>query len=272
MRNLLPLFCLLVCGSCGEDEKSTDSTTPLEFTLSTEIVRNRSAVADSYLDVDDCGVFCYYDPFCDPIIEDLYLERLPRGWSHSCPLVWEDINGQETTFVAYSPYATAQNGIEIVADSVYFSLSYQVPAQAADHPYIMVSYPEVVQEANASSVLFIMQHPLCVVTLLASDTQIESLAIVDVPTSGVLHLAADGSLAWEVDLDTLGEVEITAGDSAMMLPCELCSTALVRVTLSDGQISVISLEGDSWAQNERVDYTIAVDSTDSVTLHREPAL
>lgn len=258
--------------SCGDDEKSTDTMTPLEFTLSTEVVRNRSEVIDSYLDVDNCGVFCYYDGFYDPIIEDLYLEHQPRGWSHSCALVWEDINEQETTFVAYSPYATAQNGIAIVSDSVYFSLSYQVPTQAADHPYIMVSYPEVVQEENESSVLFIMQHPLCVVTLLASDVEIESLEIVDVPTSGVLHLAANGSLAWEVDSEKLGEVKITAGDSAMMLPCELCSTALVRVMLSDGQSSEISLDGDSWAQNERVDYTVAVDSYDAITLHREPAL
>ncbi len=271
MRRLLPLFLFVV--SCSKSDSSDEVLpTPLEFTLSTTVMR--SSVVESYLDVDNCVAYGYYNTLGDLFLEELLLERNLRSWCHNSPLTWEEINDRESSFVAYSPMATERNGISVSLDNESIALNYVTPSLSADHPYIMLSYPAWKAVGNTDHVTFIMQHPLCVVTLSSEEElPIEEFELVGVVTEGRLSLDAAGRFEWDLASSVCGSVAVVPGDSAMMIPCTLGEGALLRaVAQEESLITEFSLAGDVWSPNERVDYTLAVDSYGAITLRREPIL
>ncbi len=255
--------------SCSE---SVDFVpTSLEFLVSTDEDRTRGAMASSYLDLEDIGVFAYsasqeWGECCEMVAPDvannLRVSRTLREWRYDEPLYWEDIEGEFTSLFAYAPYCT-DSSVSVVSCQSGFVLRYVVPQLCADQPDLMVATPVCDCTADYGAVTFYMQSTLCDVGFFSPSDVVE---MISVELSGVvctaeLKMYADGSFEWILESATSLEVEIAGlEESLMMIPQGFADGASMVVTYraDGGELlqKTIALTAEQWGVDGVVRYEI----------------
>ncbi len=270
MNKLLTILFLSAFLSCSSEVVEDDAQpVDIEFLLSTVLYRTRTDLVNSYLDVDELTLYAYAQSSAVPLLDDLRVWRERRVWCYDGPLFWGDYNSEPSTFFAYSPYPSADNGLIVSSSCDSLVVDYQAPSDVALQPYLLVSFPVECDALCVDPICFIMQHPLCAVSFSVEDGAPEPLSIrlVGVGVNSQMTMWCDGSYAWRAPT-AFGDVEYRVGEYAMMIPQSLGGSAYVSVSYDD-RAAIYPLDGHTWASNERVDYTIATDSIYTPTLHRE---
>jgi len=281
--------------SCTEttDLNSYDyETNGIQFTTSSDIPQSRGLPISSANDMPNMGVFAYYTgngiannwgakgtTATPNFMNNIQITNNGGLWSYDTPVYWPQAADANVSFFAYSPYATATNGITMNVTTGIPSVDYTVPTNCSDQPDLMVS--ALLQDRNvtnngSSSVNFQMRHALTCIGFKASGNgeQIEKITVKGVKRSGRLSIATDGTPSWDltgatneifeaivddgVYLQPTAELVNTGGGYLMMVPQTLASGATLTVELNTGRSFDFDLEGLSWGAGQFINYTLSI--------------
>ena len=279
--------------SCTEITDLNDyETNGIQFTTSSDIPQSRGLPISSANDMPNMGVFAYYTgngnannwgakgaTATPNFMNNIQITNNGGLWSYDTPVYWPQAVDANVSFFAYSPYATATNGITMNVTTGIPSIDYTVPTNCSDQPDLMVS--ALLQDRNvtnngSSSVNFQMRHALTCIGFKASGNgeKIEKITVKGVKKSGKLSVAADGTPSWDltgatnenfeaivddgVYLESTAELVNTGGGYLMMVPQSLTSGAMLTVELNTGRSFDFDLEGLTWGTGQFINYTLSI--------------
>ena len=198
------------------------------------------------------------------------------------------------TFFAYTPFASADNGITIngsAATQGKPSLRYTVPMDAGKQPDLMVSLPRYNIRPTSSAVALKMKHALTAVgfRIEGNNEKLTEIAVTGVSVSG--DLVMDGStIQWtnlsaptNNDYSALINFDpgqnyftvpstmtnlITGNGYLMMIPQTLGANAKLKLSFADNTVREISLNAYNWTPGAQIIYNIS--SAGNVIITVEP--
>lgn len=259
-------------------------TNGIQFTTSSDIPQSRGLPISSANDMPNMGVFAYYTgngntnnwgakgaTATPNFMNNIQITSTGGVWSYDNPVYWPQAIDANVSFFAYSPHATATNGITMNVTIGIPSIDYTVPINCSDQPDLMVS--ALLQDRNktnngSSSVNFQMRHALTCIGFKASGNgeKIEKITVKGVKKSGRLSIATDGTPSWNlagatnenfeaivddgVYLGSTAELVNTGGGYLMMVPQTLTSGATLSVELNSGRNFDFDLEGLTWGAGQ----------------------
>ena len=280
--------------SCTEttDFGNDYGNTEIRFTTDSDSVATRGLPILSSTNIPNMGVLAYYTgngsannwaaqgaTATPNFLDNVLITNNSGSWSYADPVYWPQAPDANVTFFAYSPHATAANGITLNGGTGIPSITYTVPANCSDQPDLMVSalLPDLNKTTNASSpVNFQMKHALTSIGFKASGNgeKIEKITVKGVKTSGTLTVAANGSPSWNLSGVTSGDFEATVDDGVylgamaqlvntgggylMMIPQTLGTGATLTVNLTSGRSFDFDLNGLTWEAGKFINYTLSI--------------
>lgn len=281
--------------SCTETTDLNDydyKTNGIQFTTSSDIPQSRGLPISSANDIPDMGVFAYYTgngiannwgakgaTATPNFMNNIQITNNGGLWSYDTPVYWPQAVDANVSFFAYSPYATATNGITMNVTTGIPSIDYTVPTNCSDQPDLMVS--ALLQDRNvtnngSSPINFQMRHALTCIGFKASGNgeKIEKITVKGVKKSGKLSVAADGTPSWDltgatnenfeaivddgVYLESTAELVNTGGGYLMMVPQSLTAGAMLTVELNTGRSFDFDIEGLTWGTGQFINYTLSI--------------
>ncbi|MFI3331249.1 MAG: fimbrillin family protein [Rikenellaceae bacterium] len=264
-------FCVFIYG-CVTEMQEIVSVNEICFSLS-ELTRGTPINYENEL--SSMAVFAFNQGTI--YLEDRHLVRVDNMWSFS-PREYYPSTG-ELDFIAYSPYANSDNGLEVLqcTDSELI-LSYSVPSDVALQPDLMIS--DFASGSKGEVVNLSLTHTLAAISFSvsgSSDATISSVGVKNISVSGVLSFNGQ-DFEWQTDDESSDEFysgisqNITITDTStslmqtdgylMMLPQTLSSDAQLVVTMSTGEDYVLSFEqGSKWSAGEKYNYELVFNST-----------
>lgn len=281
--------------SCTEtiDLNNNDyETNGIQFTMASDIVQSRGLPVLSSGDIPDMGVFAYYTgdgaannwaaqgaSATPGYMNNIQITNNGGVWSYDDPVYWPHAADANVSFFAYSPYATADNGIIMNVTTSIPSITYTVPENCSNQPDLMVS--SLLQDRNktnngSSAVNFQMRHVLTCIGFKASGNgeKIEKITVNGIKTSGKLTIAADGTPSWDLSgavagnfdatvddgvyLGAMAELVNTGGGYLMMVPQTLEQGASLTVKLNTGRSFDFDLDGLTWGTGQFINYTLSI--------------
>ena len=292
----LKFVCLaasILAVSCTETMEFSDyKTDGIRFTAVDGVASTRGLPVLSSTDIPDMGVFAYYTgngasnnwaaqgaTATPNFMNNIQITNTGGAWSYDDPAYWPQAADANVSFFAYSPYATAANGIVMNVTTGIPSVTYTVPTNCSDQPDLMVS--ALLQDRNktnngSSPVNFQMKHALTCVGFKASGNgeKIEKITVSGVKRSGVLSVAADGTPSWDLSgavnesfdaivddgvyLGPTAELVNTGGGYLMMVPQTLASGATLTVELDSEWSFDFDLEGLTWGVGQFINYNLSI--------------
>ena len=264
----------------------------IQFATISDIPQSRGLPISSANTIPNMGVFAYYTgngtannwgakgtTATPNFMDNIEITNTGGVWSYDNPVYWPQAVDANVSFFAYSPYATAANGITMNVTSGIPSIDYTVPTNCSDQPDLMVS--ALLQDRNktnngSSSVNFQMRHALTCIGFKASGNgeKIEKIAVKGVKKSGKLSIATDGTPSWDLSgatnenfeaivddgvyLESTAELINTGGGYLMMVPQTLTSGATLTVELNTGRTFDFDLEGLTWGTGQFINYTLSI--------------
>ena len=217
--------------SCTKTEEPTGGgNNEIRFATADENIWTRGMPVTSNADIPDMGVFGYYTgngttnnwaahgATAQPgFMNNVQINHTGGIWSYDDPVNWPQAADANVSFFAYSPYATAANGITMNASTGIPSITYTVPTNCSDQPDLMVS--ALLKDRNrinngSSPVNFEMRHALTCIGFKASGNgeRITKITAKGVKISGVLTVAEDGTPSWDTSAAGSGNFEATVDD------------------------------------------------------------
>lgn len=285
-------FLAVSCTDTTELDDYNYETHGIRFTTSADITRTRGVPVLSSDGIPDMGVFAYYTgdgaannwgaqgaTATPNYMNNIQITNSGGVWSYDDPVYWPQAADANVSFFAYSPHATAANGITMNVATGIPSITYTVPTNCSDQPDLMVS--ALLQDRNktnnsSSPVNFQMRHALTCIGFKASGNgeKIEKITVSGVRRSGKLSVAADGTPSWDLSgsvnesfdaivdegvyLGATAELVNTGGGYLMMVPQPLASGATLTVELNSGRSFDFDLEGLTWGAGQFINYTLSI--------------
>lgn len=279
--------------SCTKTEEPTGGgNNEIRFATADENIWTRGMPVTSNADIPDMGVFGYYTgngttnnwaahgATAQPgFMNNVQINHTGGIWSYNDPVNWPQAADANVSFFAYSPYATAANGITMNASTGIPSITYTVPTNCSDQPDLMVS--ALLKDRNrinngSSPVNFQLGHALTCIGFKASGNgeQITKITAKGVKTSGVLTVAEDGTPSWNTSASGSGNFEATVDDGVylgalaqlvntgggylMMIPQTLGTEAMITVELNSGRSFDFDLSGITWQAGKFINYNLSI--------------
>lgn len=279
--------------SCTDKIESGDyNSDGIRFTTAESRAFTRGFPILSSNDIPDMGVFAYYTgngiannwtvlgaSATPNFMNNVQITNNGSGWSYDIPAYWPQAADANVSFFAYSPYASAANGIVLNVSIGIPTITYTVPENCSDQPDLMVS--ALLQDRNktnngSSPVNFQQRHALTCIGFKASGNgeKIEKITVAGVKKSGILSVAADGTPSWDLSgaenesfdavvddgvyLGAAAELINTGGGYLMMVPQTLASGATLTVELNSGRSFDFDLEGLTWGIGQFINYTLSI--------------
>lgn len=264
----------------------------IRFTTTESRALTRGFPILSSNDIPDMGVFAYYTgngtannwaalgaSATPNFMNNVPITNNGGVWSYDTPAYWPQAADANVSFFAYSPYASAANGIVLNVSTGIPTITYTVPENCSDQPDLMVS--ALLQDRNktnngSSPVNFQQRHALTCIGFKASGNgeKIEKITVKGVKKSGVLSVTADGTPSWDLSgaenesfdaivddgvyLGAMAELINTGGGYLMMVPQTLASGATLTVELNSGRSFDFDLEGLTWGIGQFINYTLSI--------------
>lgn len=279
--------------SCTDETEINDyDNNGIRFMTESDIVQTRGLPVFSSNDIPDMGVFAYYTgngtannwiaqgaSATPNLMNNVQINHTDGVWSYDDPVHWPQAADANVSFFAYSPYATAANGITMNASTGIPSITYTVPSNCSDQPDLMVS--ALLKDRNrvnngSSPVNFQLRHALTCIGFKASGNgeQITKITAKGVKTSGVLTVAEDGTPSWNTSASGSGNFEATVDDGVylgalaqlvntgggylMMIPQTLGTGAMITVELNSGRSFDFDLSGITWTAGKFINYNLSI--------------
>lgn len=279
--------------SCTKTEEPTGGgNNEIRFATADENIWTRGMPVTSNADIPDMGVFGYYTgngttnnwaahgATAQPgFMNNVQINHTGGIWSYNDPVNWPQAADANVSFFAYSPYATAANGITMNASTGIPSITYTVPTNCSDQPDLMVS--ALLKDRNrinngSSPVNFEMRHALTCIGFKASGNgeRITKITAKGVKISGVLTVAEDGTPSWDTSaagsgnfeatvddgiyLGALAQLVNTGGGYLMMIPQTLGTGAMITVELNSGRSFDFDLSGITWTAGKFINYNLSI--------------
>lgn len=265
----------------------------IRFTTADDNIWTRGMPVTSNADIPDMGVYAYYTgngtannwasqgaTATPDFMNNVQINHTGGIWSYDDPVHWPQAADANVSFFAYSPYATAANGITAYAltNGGIPSILYQVPTNCSDQPDLMVS--ALLKDRNrinngSTPVNFEMRHVLTCIGFKASGNgeRITKITAKNVRTYGMLTVAEDGSPSWSlgpnngnfeatvddgVYLGALAQLVNTGGGYLMMIPQTLGTGAGITVELNSGRSFDFDLSGVVWQAGKFINYNLSI--------------
>ncbi|WP_298648807.1 fimbrillin family protein [uncultured Proteiniphilum sp.] len=285
-------FLAVSCTDITELDDYNYETHGIRFTTSTDITRTRGLPVLSSDGIPGMGVFAYYTgdgvannwgaqgaTATPNYMNNIQITNSGGVWSYDDPVYWPQAADANVSFFAYSPHATAANGITMNVTTGIPSITYTVPKNCSDQPDLMVS--ALLQDRNktnngSSPVNFQMRHALTCIGFKASGNgeKIEKITVSGVKRSGELTVAADGTPSWDLSgsvnesfdaivddgvyLGPTAELVNTGGGYLMMVPQTLGTGATLTVELDSERSFDFDLEGLTWGVGQFINYNLSI--------------
>lgn len=254
-------FCLNACTDrVGSDEASSADA----IQLTTSIGKStRGTPVTSTTQMMDMGVFAHYTGSASwsemgtgVVPNRMTNQKWTQNagtWSTASPVKWgEDVSiADKFTFFAYSPYASATNGISVSKSTGTPELNYTVPSSFANQPDLMIAVAKD-KHPIGGKVSLSYQHALtCLAFEVVGNGQtITGVKVQGVATSGTLTWNADGTPYWK----TVGAATSTyiagvkpGGVSAQETPTNLLTSdgylMMIPQTLPANAKLVVTING-----------------------------
>ncbi len=246
--------------------------------------------------LEDIGTFGYYtgqsvwtEASLPGLMFDQRLYRDGAEWKYDGvePVEWPGVVVSDLfTFYAYSPYATAENGIVVQGDASTGgipTLTYTVPTDVTKQPDLMVAVPRVdIVKPASGYVSLTMQHALTTIgfQVAGNGEQITGFSVSGVSMTGTLKMDG-GNIVW-TNLDTPPTADFSAsinyddgqsyytatpamstdlmkGDGyLMMIPQELDDNAVLVVTYADGSTLEANIDPHEWLPGKKIVYELTI--------------
>lgn len=279
--------------SCTKTEELYGgSSGEIRFATADENILTRGMPVTSNADIPDMGVFAYYTgngtannwaaqgaTALPSFMNNVQINHTGGVWSYDDPVNWPQAANANVSFFAYSPFATAANGISMNVTTGIPIITYTVPTNCSDQPDLMVS--ALLKDLNkvnpgSSPVNFQMRHALTCIGFKASGNgeRITKITAKGVKTSGVLTVAEDGTPSWNtsaagngnfeatvddgVYLEALTQLVNTGGGYLMMIPQTLGTGAMITVKLNSGRSFDFDLSGIIWTAGKFINYNLSI--------------
>ena len=292
----LLFFCIAVSCRRSEQQTADAGDGAIRFGLADDSAVSRGMPIESSENIPNMVVYGYYTGngasnnwaakgnYAVPdFVDGLQVNNDGNGvWSYSGVVYWPAFADANVTFFAYSPVATADNGLAVVStDGGKLVLDYTVPLFCSDAPDLMFAVPQTdLNKTNGPSVEMRLQHALTCIGIKAvgQGERIERITVRNVKVSGRVTAEAGSNntlqMTWAT-ADDSGEahaqsnLNIELGESMqqvntpegylMMIPQVLGPDAELEVELSDRLTPVVfSLAGIEWKAGERYNYTVGI--------------
>lgn len=208
------------------------------------------------------------------------------SWVSSTPEYWPAASDGNTSFFAYSPVATSDNGIVITTTLGTPNLTYTVPLDVTKQPDLMVAVPHYdLNRSSGSNITFRMKHALTCVgfSVAGAGKNIKAVKISGVYMKG--NLSMDGAQVKWSGLSDRNSQAILAGINEtvasethtslmqgdgylMMIPQSLDDSAQLIIVYDDDKEVIIPLKPTgSWIAGKKINYNISLtDGKVSVTI------
>lgn len=139
--------------SCTKTEEPySGGSGEIRFATADENIWTRGMPVTSNAEIPDMGVFAYYTgngtannwiaqgaSATPNFMNNVQIDHAGGVWSYDDIKHWPQAADANVSFFAYSPYATAANGITMNASTGIPSITYTVPSNCSDQPDLMVS-------------------------------------------------------------------------------------------------------------------------------------
>ncbi len=291
MRKSLYIYCLSVLAvvSCSKEPISeidqNAGKIPLEF--ATTLTKGTPLYSEDEL--PDMNIVAYNSNFVAGDTPYLPMQPLKKKtssvWEYTTTQYWPQ-TGRGLTFGAYSPAATADNGLTyiepvdgflgILNKSQYLHLSYTVPTDVTKHPDLMFSYAS--GNSSLDNVMY-FDHALASISFSvigASNVRVKSIEITNLANQGdVIYATKDipdeyiyaGEFFWFGDVTTeddelKGDVTISAPIKSGVVP-DLYREQLVTPDNGFLMLPPQHIKAGSYTEQPFVDSEIIVTLTDA---------
>ncbi len=211
------------------------------------------------------------------IFSNTSLVNVGGAWQSVEPAYWPDPSDANVSFIAYSPSASTENGVEVAVDKGAPILKYTVPLTCSDQPDLMVSVLAKDKNRLTTSVPLSFKHALTAVGFAAKGVceSIEWITVRGVETSGELqtgeanivwrNLSGDKSVTYsakleDVDLSDSLQTVVANDGYLMMIPQTLPSEATLTVKRAGKAAIDLSIGGDVWSAGEQFVYNLEIEN------------
>ncbi len=279
-----------------------DAAQPVSFTTRVEDKVTRGTPVNNVVDLASMGVFCAATGGADwdgmASFNKMFNRRLNNNsgvWIYEGADVFWDARRltDRYSFFAYTPYATAENGITVDGSEASQGkpvLRYTVPADVTMQPDLMLAVPRYNIRPTGNAVTLQMKHALtCIGFQIAGDgEQITGISLSGVSVTGEAVIDG-GNITWS-NLDSPTAADFTASLNydegkdyftatdfmsanliaadgyLMMIPQTLGSDAKITITFKDNTTTAINLNTHTWEAGKRISYSIALTPAGSIVV------
>lgn len=212
---------------------------------------------------------------------------------------WDNVTQNDKyTFFAYTPYASGiydattnptGNGIVVngvSGDKGVPSINYTVPTKVENQPDLMIATVVRNQNPTRTSIPLKMNHQLTSVgfSLLGYGEKVTKISISGISSTGKLALDGTWTLDPKNSLDFSSSINFDAGKNyytanqtmsvnlmkgngyLMMIPQQLDAQSKLNITMLDGTTKSISLNGQQWVANKRVNYSVYISPKGTIVI------